>query len=89
MSPSLPVAISFNRGLDWIHEFKVVLFICMQVHLRYLEVLILLHDPFERNSPTRLIIHLESLINFPQLFEGQLERNQADVLADDLEYFVL
>lgn len=46
MSPSLPVAISFNLGLDLIHEFKVVLFICMQVHLRYLEVLILLHDPF-------------------------------------------
>jgi len=72
MSPSLPVAISFNRGLDLIHEFKVVLFIRMQVHLRYLEVLILLRNSFERNSPTRLIIHLESLVNFPQLFKGQL-----------------
>jgi hypothetical protein len=44
----------------------------MQVHLRYLEVLILLHDPFQRNPPTRLIIHLESLVNFSQLFKGQL-----------------
>ena len=40
MSPALPVAISFNGGLE------VVQFIRMQVHLRYLEVLILLHDAF-------------------------------------------